>query len=345
MNNRVEPTSNNASLSGAKPLAASSDADLEDTPDESKSQFERLRRSVLVAKSLLRAIEGSRKLLDQFSAPFLEPIHETDSQKKINSRKNRQRKAVFSAAKDVLDPDHPIKLSVEKSLSCSADLDESIGANAREVKSKVLEPLDSMVNEAVRDANEQKSAEFVERFAGTVLELTREIDVRAQEVGILHEKFKSEFRQVQINRLFATRNIVAAMTILTAVIVGSVGYIKTKRDHSKALDNTVHAITKVKTAEKEAVSHPSEITYVSPKIIPVSSASASIQKNISESSVATKSPGVMHSNVDVDGGGVTISSGKDPETVKKNVRALGDAIRAWNAENDAQAARDKGLRR
>ena len=187
MDNQIEPDSGTASGPSVLPMLS---------PDERKIQFERLRRSVRVTQAFLHAIKDYKKLLRKFSLPFLEQASEQDSQKKISARKSRQRDAVFLTAKDVLASDHPVRKSVEESLRSLDDLDASIVSNAQEIKEKLQEKLDALINQTLKEAEAEKqpTQESTEYFAQTVQDLYREMDLRSEETTQLHKKFKAELR-------------------------------------------------------------------------------------------------------------------------------------------------------
>ncbi|HEY8099521.1 MAG TPA: hypothetical protein VIF82_02115 [Burkholderiaceae bacterium] len=319
------------------------------SPSEKKVQFERLKRTVRVTKTLIHAVKNYKNLLHKFSAPFLEPVSEQDSQKKISARKNRQRDAVFLTAKDVLASDHPARKSVEKSLHSLDGLDASIISNAQAIKEKIVEKLDALINRTLKEAEEQPSKESAEYFAQTVQDLNSEMDLRLGETTQLHKNFKAELRQAWIRRLITGKNLTIAAAILLVDTIGTIGYMTMTQEKAPAPDIAAPPAIQKEIKAKKVTSIPSDKVSESPKsespkTISASANGMSRQNKISDPAPVASSSQNKPSDIKAVNGGVTLSSGQDPETMKKNMHALGDAIRAWNAENAAQdsAAKEKG---
>jgi hypothetical protein len=332
------------------------------SPEERKVQLERLICAVRVTGTFLHAIAASKKLLHKLSAPFLEKAGDQDSQKKISARKSRQRNAVFLAAKDVLDPNHPIKKSVAESLEMFDKLDDAIISNARVVKEKILEKLDGLINQALKDTEKEQSAESIEKFSQTVQDLKREMDLRQGETLQLHKKLKAELRQAWIKRLATIRNLMIVAAILAVDGIASVGYMLATQEKASAPEIVEPFAEQASATQPDVVASPTlkkEKENQPKKVIPAQSITASapsktvsapattdtlpnknLDKNL-DSPPVTVSTQKQATDIKADNGGISLSSGQDTASMKKNVHALRDAIRAWNAENTAQGDREK----
>lgn len=346
----IKPGSSNAAIAESIP-------ETEDTTDERSIQLERLQRSVRITAALLRAVANSRKLLKKLSAPFLETADEKDTEKTISARKTRRRDAIFAAAKVALDPDHLIKNSVDELLNTVDDLDPSIGLSAREVKSKVLEELDELINHALNDANEEMSSESVAQFAESAQKLMAEMDLRSQELGSQYKICKAQLRQAWKERLVTTRNILITSVVLLSVAIASVGYAVKTRKQAEVTNIATHApaatepmktgsvaiqpkadVAPPQPVQAAVVANPAAIpnpTPVVPNSPPVSP--RPVPAKAADAKQAQNAPAIGK----IVNGTATLSSGQSREEMKKSVQALGEVIKEWNAENDAQAAREK----
>jgi len=343
--------------SGSKAEASSElPTEGDSAPDEAAIEFERLRRSLRVVNTLLRSIADSRKLLTQLASPFLETPTEKDSQKKISERHRRRRDAVFAAAKDALDPEHPIKKSVDESLATLEPVDVAIASNVRDVKSKVLEQLDDLINHALSDANSEKSAESVEQFAGKVQTLLAEMDVHTQELRIVQKMCKTQLRQAWIARLTTTRNILIASALLISVAIVAVGYVVKARKHAEEVYAAAHPPPNAESVKTESVTVPPKTDSVPDKPVSATGAPGSgavvtpnpatvvanpVPNNIADAEQAPKQTQNPQSVTKIVNGTATLTTGQNPEAIKKSVQALGEAIKEWNAENGMRAAPDK----
>lgn len=347
----MKPGSSNAPIVESIPEA-------EDAPDERATQLERLQRSVRIIAALLRAVANSRKLLKELSAPFLEIADEKDSPKAISERKTRCRNAIFAAAKVALDPDHPIKNCVDELLSAVDDLDPSIGLSAREIKSKVLEELDDLVNHALSNANEEVSAESMEQFAERARNLMAEMDLRSQELEPQYKIRKAELRQAWKDRLITTRNLLIASVVLISVAIASVGYAVKTRKQAEVANIAAHAPAATEPLKTESVllqpkagaapPQPVQAVVVAnpASVIPnptpvVSNPPPAAPQPVPNKATDSKQAQSVQADGKIVNGTATLSSGQSKEEMKKSVQALGEVIKAWNAENDAQAAREK----
>ncbi|MGZ5779946.1 MAG: hypothetical protein ACXWIN_03195 [Burkholderiaceae bacterium] len=314
------------------------------SPSEKKIQFERLKRSVRVTNTFLHALKNYKKLLHKFSTPFLEKVSEQDSQKKISARKSRQRDAVFLTAKDVLASDHPVRKSVEESLHSLDGLDASIVSNAQVIKEKIVEKLDALINRTLKEAEEQsskESKESTEYFAETVQALNSEMDLRLGETTQLHKKFKAELKQAWIRRLITAQNMAIAAAILLVDTIGTIGYMIMTQEKAPAPDIIAPSAIKKENKPKKVTSIPSDKTSGASKTVSVSTNAEPLQKKVLDSKPVTASSQNTSSDTKAVNGKITLTSGQDSESMKRNVHALGDAIRAWNAENAAQGSPEK----
>lgn len=347
----MNPGSSNAAIVESIP-------ETEDATDERSIQLERLQRSVRITAALLRAAANSRKLLKKLSAPFLETADEKDTEKTISARKTRRRDAIFAAAKTALAPDHLIKNSIDELLNTVDDLDPSIGLSAREVKSKVLEELDELINHALNDANEEMSSESVAQFAESAQKLMAEMDLRSQELGSQYKICKAQLRQAWKERLVTTRNILITSVVLLSVAIASVGYVVKTRKQAEVANIATHAPAATEPLKTGSVAIQPKPDVASPQpvqAVVVANPAAAIPN---PTPVVPNSPPVSPGPVPakaadarqaqnapaigkIVNGTATLSSGQSREEMKKSVQALGEVIKEWNAENDAQAAREK----
>lgn len=322
----------------ASPVAQSPPA-TESAPDESAIHAERLHRSVRVTTGLLRAVADSRKLLARLAAPFLELATEKDSEKRTSDRKARRRDAIFAAAKVALDPDYATGKIVDELLTSADDLDAPIGSNARDVKSKVLEPLDELIKCAHQEANEEKSAESVDQFKGQIQALLAEMDLRSHELTTLHKVCKAQLRQARIARLATTTNIVIAIVVLLLVVIGSIGYAAKVRKQHREAEAAAHAKATPASSKKDDVAVHPEHDAASEKPVAVGVTEDPVPAKLAESAPSPARPQGKQVDAKVPGGTATLSSGQSKEETKEGLKALSDAIKAWNAESDARSGR------
>jgi hypothetical protein len=346
MKNSVTPAanSNQSSVPNARATQhepGSATAAIDDSSIDSKAQSDRLRRAIRVSKSLLRVIEDSKNILQKLSSPFLERVAEKDAPKKSDAHRRRMRDAVFLAARDVSDPGQAIKKSIEESIALSLDLDSVLGLSAAKIKSEVVDPLESIVAQALKDANEPESATLLEQFGVKFQELAGKVDLVLDEIRALHKKLKAELKDVRIKRLVTAQTMVVAGVIVALIMIGSSSwYIRAKRTHAKTHESTSHAISMDKSTTKALTPVVMEAPSTPALGGPPPAPSTPIQKKTSQQPDTSS---VRDSKFDKKqrNGSFTVAGGDDSESVKKSARAIGDAIRAWNAESDELAAREK----
>jgi hypothetical protein len=337
---------------GAQPSVEAPPA-AESVPDERALQFQLLRRSIGVVSALLRAVDHARDLLKHLSQPFQEADSEKDTQKEISKRLGQRRDAVFAAAKDALDPDHPVKKSIDESLDALDGLDPSIGSNAREVKSKVLQALDDLINHALKDANDEKSADSAEKFTAKAQALAAEIDLRTQELTVLRKAYKAQLRHAWIERLTTTRNIVIVSALLISLAIFAVGYAMWKRHQADVAAELARPKPPAESVKLENVKPPSAAPPPKPEAAlaqPVASEAAAkpaavagapaVSKAV-DAKAAAQATSSAHAETKMVRGTATLTSGQDKEATKKSVQALGEIIKEWNVENGMQPVPDK----
>jgi hypothetical protein len=349
---------NKVKSSPAAPPSTEVPSEVESAPDERALQFQLLRRSIGVVSALLRAVDHARELLKHLSQPFQEADSEKDTQKEISKRHGQRRDAVFAAAKDALDPDHPVKKSVDESLATLDGLDPSIESSARDVKTKVLEALDDLINHALKDANDEKSADSAEKFAAKAQALTAEMDLRTQELTALLKAYKAHLRQAWIERLTTTRNIVIVLVVLISMAIVAVGYAVKKRHDANAAAELARPKPPPESAKIESAKPPSAALPPAPDAAPALSApveaaakpaavvaAPAVSIKAVDAKPAAQAASSAHAETKVVRGAATLTSGQDKEATKKSVQALGEVIKEWNAENDMQPVPDKSQKK
>ncbi|MDR3483112.1 MAG: hypothetical protein P4L91_20635 [Burkholderiaceae bacterium] len=344
----------NIKSSPGAPPAVEAPPAAESVPDERAMQFQLLRRSIGIVSALLRAVEHARELLQHLSEPFQEADSEKDTQKEISKRHGQRRDAVFAAAKEALDPDHPVKKSVDESLATLDGLDPSIGSSARDVKSKVLEALDDLINHALKDANDEKSADSAEKFAAKAQALTAEMDLRTQELTALLKAYKAHLRQAWIERLLTTRNILIVVVLLISVAIVVVGYALKKRHDADVAAELARPKPPAESVKLESAKPPSAalpskpdaaLAQPAPAEAAAKPAAVVAAPAVPTKAVDAKPPAQAASSAPAETklvrGTATLTSGQDKEATKKSMQALGEIIKEWNAENGMQPVPDK----
>jgi hypothetical protein len=153
--------------------------------------------------------------------------------------------------------------------------------------------------------------------------------------------------------------------MLSVLTIGSVGYILETRKNPKEIKIAAPAVATNAASKAESAAPLPPVLPEPAKPVPTSSAPSASMVDTAPAvapaaapaaasamppAVATPQPTTQSNRASPSqaakrNGNVNLSSGQNPEEMKQNVRALGEVIKVWNAETDAQAAREKAAKK